>query len=63
MTFCGPGVKAAYSTSGERLPEHLRDDQLIIRGVQTSFCMVMGICDISLQNISLTHNVHNVNLS
>jgi len=53
----------AYSTSGERLPEHLRDDQLIIRGVQTSFCMVMGICDISLQNISLTHNVHNVNLS
>jgi len=58
----------AYSTSDERVPERLRDDRLIgpnkccINKAYSS-CMVMGICDISLQNMSLTHNVHNDNLS
>ena len=38
VMFCGPGVKA-YSTSDERLPERLRDDVLIISGVQIRFIL------------------------
>ena len=32
-------------------------------GPHSSSCMVMGICDISLQDMSLTHKVLNDNLS
>ena len=41
VTFCGPGVNAAYSTSDERLPERLRDDLLIISGVQIRFILAV----------------------
>ena len=46
----------------------LRDDQLIISVVYIKLILVvrlwvMGICDISLQNMSLTQNVLNDNLS
>jgi len=48
-------------TSDERLPERLTDDWRTNKFY--SSCMSMGICDISLQNTSLTHNVPNDNLS
>ena len=52
------------TTSEERLPECLRDDWLVISGVKIRFnsCMVMSICDISLENMSLAQNVLNDNL-
>ena len=54
------------------LPERLGDDLLIIikwctNKVYSSLCISVfvtySICDISLQNMSLTHNVLNDNLS